>query len=623
MVFCFRRQNAAALTSVPCFGTIYLYGEKTVFAATPKNHGKKVYRVKRITALLLALVLALGLAACGETATAGPDAAETAANAQYGFYSHPSDYRGELPLVAEGEEKTLRIGLITSANVTDYYDNAYTKWLEEQTGVKIEFVQFSGSKSDVGTQVSLMIAANEELPDILLGIGSGSSGITKAAAKEYCRDGYFLDLREYMDSEAYYMHQAAELYFPGEKYAPFIDLMMSGASDPMTGAVYGYPNCYSSEADELHGHLWINGKWLENLGMEQPKTIEELYNVLVAFRDQDPNGNGIRDEIPMTGRASSSQYNVLQYVINAYVFCYDKYKYIVNDGVVSSPYDTEEYREALKFLKKLVDEQLLTPLTWTQSLSELTSLINPTDGNPETVGIFMAPGERFEVGGDSVYDYEALRLLEPATEKGGHGPLSCTMTYAYTFITRDCEDPLLAFRVLDFMSSPESYLRLRWGVPGEDWEYYDDPTGTAGMLGGPARIKVLNPNALNVANNKTWSHDYVLTSEQYWQQLVDTTDGSYTGTLYGKLQQQVKNYHEMGMNQEVLYLLKNTDEEDEEWNEVNGELSEFIMTARSNFCNGIWDPNSDSDWENYLHSLETLGYYDPWLRIAQANYDRR
>lgn len=37
---------------------------------------------------------------------------------------------------------------------------------------------------------------------------------------------------------------------------------------------------------------YINTKWLENLGLEMPTTLEEPHSVLVAFKEQDANGNG-------------------------------------------------------------------------------------------------------------------------------------------------------------------------------------------------------------------------------------------------------------------------------------------------------------------------------------------
>ena len=49
------------------------------------------------------------------------------------------------------------------------------------------------------------------------------------------------------------------------------------------------------------GNHYINKAWLDKLGLQVPKTIEELNAVLRAFRDNDPNGNGLKDEIPFSG----------------------------------------------------------------------------------------------------------------------------------------------------------------------------------------------------------------------------------------------------------------------------------------------------------------------------------
>ena len=47
--------------------------------------------------------------------------------------------------------------------------------------------------------------------------------------------------------------------------------------------------------------IWINQTWLDNLGLDVPTTTEELYTVLKAFKENDPNGNGIQDEYPLVG----------------------------------------------------------------------------------------------------------------------------------------------------------------------------------------------------------------------------------------------------------------------------------------------------------------------------------
>ena len=46
---------------------------------------------------------------------------------------------------------------------------------------------------------------------------------------------------------------------------------------------------------------WINKRWMDNLGLQEPKSLDELYEVLKAFKEEDANGNGDpNDEIPLT-----------------------------------------------------------------------------------------------------------------------------------------------------------------------------------------------------------------------------------------------------------------------------------------------------------------------------------
>ena len=111
--------------------------------------------MKKIIALLLCLVMTMSLlAACG-----GGDKSSSG--------KKPS---GD----ANAEGVVLKSGIPKSTLVTDYYDNTYTKWLEEKTGYKIEFQFFAAAAQDYKTQLSTMVAGNLELPDILYGFNLGT-----------------------------------------------------------------------------------------------------------------------------------------------------------------------------------------------------------------------------------------------------------------------------------------------------------------------------------------------------------------------------------------------------------------------------------------------------------------
>ncbi|GAB4000577.1 hypothetical protein GCM10029992_32920 [Glycomyces albus] len=71
------------------------------------------------------------------------------------------------------------------------------------------------------------------------------------------------------------------------------------------GNIWGIPawnDCYHCS---YPSKLWMNSAWLDEVGLEQPTTPEELRTVLEAFKTQDPNGNGEADEIPSPRRAAA------------------------------------------------------------------------------------------------------------------------------------------------------------------------------------------------------------------------------------------------------------------------------------------------------------------------------
>src|SRR5690606_22113118 len=118
--------------------------------------------------------------------------------------------------------------------------------------------------------------------------------------------------------------------------------------------------------------FWINTEWLDNLGLEMPTTPDEFFDVMSAFKNDDPNGNGIADEIPITG---SAQWSIVPYIMNAFI----SNSFNTGAGANSQPVslgldgDTvqmqttqEGWREGLKFLNKLWEADLIDPAAFSQ-----------------------------------------------------------------------------------------------------------------------------------------------------------------------------------------------------------------------------------------------------------------
>ncbi|WP_309119024.1 extracellular solute-binding protein [Paenibacillus sp.] len=102
----------------------------------------------------------------------------------------------------------------------------------------------------------------------------------------YGQEGAFLPLNEYMD-------HAPNL----KKFFDEHPEVLSFATAP-DGNLYWIP--FVPDGNPAQG-WFIRQDWLDKLDLKAPETIEDYYNVLKAFREQDPNGNGEKDEVPFFG----------------------------------------------------------------------------------------------------------------------------------------------------------------------------------------------------------------------------------------------------------------------------------------------------------------------------------
>lgn len=127
------------------------------------------------------------------------------------------------------------------------------------------------------------------------------------------------------------------------------------ASDP-TGEnrIYTIPNMI----DYGRNGGMIRKDWLDNLGLEMPKTQEEFVEVLRAFKENDPNGNGVADEIPTGGRAEARWMGQLFGMYG--VAMWEGYpQWDIYDGELTYAGVTQNMRDALEWIASLYSEGLL------------------------------------------------------------------------------------------------------------------------------------------------------------------------------------------------------------------------------------------------------------------------
>ena len=571
--------------------------------------------MKKFTALFLAILMIVScLTACGDK----KDDTKKEDTKKEDTTTPSTPSTGDKTDEGQKEEKpkrtekvTITVGIKRNANVEDYETNAQTLWLEEQCNVDLEFFYFPADGTAALQQLNLMMAGEEELPDILYSIG-----ISTAAAAEMGEDGYLVDLAPYFaDPElSPVFHEAIkDLTYPEDAEA-----IVKNGTDPETGHMWGFPTYQcASGADHITNHIYINTKWLEAVGEDMPTTPDELYTVLKKFKTEDPNGNGLADEMPMVGSHSLTRADTAEWIINAYIYCNDNYFWTRDEkGNLTQPYTTDEYREALKMVNKMYEEGLLSPQFFTlKSTTEMKEIWTPSSGTA-IAGISAGHIQNcYNANSELVFDYAYAPALDAGTGKGGYRGQN-TRSFAYaSFITTDCEYPDAAFEVLDAMTSEEGFLRVRYGVPGEDWVYAEE--GQLDMFGNQAHINVLDGTILSGQNNHSW-HLLATTVADYRKYTMVAPQGATDYT--GRNTEWRNNFIAQGLAEETAPNLQFTiwypSSVSAEVSELTTSVKNYIMEQRALFITGDIDINSDADWNNYLKEVEAAGL-SRWQELAE------
>lgn len=336
--------------------------------------------------------------------------------------------KGEFPIV--DAPCTLTVAVPVSSKVEDIRTNRLTLWMEETSGVTLEFVELSDS--DTATQINMMMNSGT-LPDIILGYDFPYDVLCS-----YADAGLILPIEEYIEAYGINVYDVivADLGPATMGYVSY-----DGHIWAMPSGGQLITNKYS------HYPARIQGQFLEALGMEMPRTLDEFYDYLVAVRDNDVNGNGDpSDEIPMIGYASSG------YEACIYRFLFSAFQYtdtntflkVNEDGKVEFIANNELFKEAIAYLKKLVDEKLLDPASFTQDASVVASRVAPEGSQ---VGCY-ATGYSSDVHDTTSEEY--MNLIFTPNMEGPYGYKS-TMVEPQNVkrsmvVTSACKNPDVAVR---------------------------------------------------------------------------------------------------------------------------------------------------------------------------------
>lgn len=460
--------------------------------------------------------------------------------------------------------------------------------LEERTGIEIEWRNFTGEA--FGDRRNLAMSSGE-MPD----------AIKNAGYSDY-------ELLELADDEAIIpLNDLIEDYMPNLQQvldeAPDYEAMMT-AED---GNIYSFPwiEELGEGKESIHSvdnFPWINVEWLDELGLDMPETTEELKEVLIAFRDNDPAGNG--QTIPMS------------FIINdggqdpGFLFgsfgLGDNWDHIVvtNDGEVKLTAADEGYKEAIKFMNELYEEELLDLEAFEHDWPVYVS-----KGEEGRYGMYFTWDKGNVTGMNENFD-----LMPPLEGPDGHKNVTRTNGMGFDrsrmVITSANQNLELTAKWIDEFYEPYTSVQHNWGTYGDEeqqniFEYdeseeqlqHSDLEGTAPVelrertsVGGPLAI-------------------------------LDSYFGEYTtmpddAAWRLNLMEEVMVPHMQADN--IYPNVFHTAEELDRISTIEADLVPYIERMKAE-----WISNGavEEEWDEYLEELERLELTE-WLEIKQAGYDR-
>jgi len=364
----------------------------------------------------------------------------------------------------------------TNTGGSTYQDNYVTDWIEEKTNIHLNYI-YDLDGDDAKTKLNLLMTDTSGLPDLFL-----ATNWTKSEVQSYGQQGLLLPLNDYLKDAKNW--NTLNEKSPTRK----ADITMTD------GNVYTYGDDNECYHCMFQNRMWIYKPWVESLNDgKMPQTTEELYDFLVKVKTQDPNGNGIADEIPMTGYLGGWATDPTVWMINSFVESNNPLSntnptvaagLTVQDGTVVYSVIQDEYRDALRYMNKLYKEGLLDNQTFTQDNTQFESILSG-DENLVAVhpgGSLGADGEHFwarEPG-----EWQKWTFLDPVEGPGGVRLSARGITTYFGSsigsVSSNCKYPEIAVALFDFLASEEATNVQAYGPKGLGWDWTDEGTALNG-----------------------------------------------------------------------------------------------------------------------------------------------
>lgn len=400
--------------------------------------------LQKVLALALASAMVCGLAACGSKEANNQS---SAASEQKQSEAAGSSAEAETP--KEKQKITfMTIDLNAGTSNTGEYADQIITQIEDYCNVELEIEWILNDV--VEEKTTLAMANPSTMPMVMTWSGALTGNVVSAA-----QAGAFVDLNEYI--------------WDAEKY-PNLSQMNKNVADTLTvdGKLIAIPRT----RDIGRYGLSYRQDWADKLGIEEPKTVEDVYNMLYKFTYEDPDGNGKNDTFGMEMTSYTGPFDIVQTwfgVGNGWAEV---------DGKLIPVHMQPEYKEALDWLKKVYEDGLM-PSDWAVRTTDTWSNGCKTGES----GVYIDVMD----GGRRIWDYFTKEESYTASVANPDEPASMNLLGAingktlatsgyngfFTLSASTCDTPEkveAALTLLDRLNDNDIRLLVEYGIEGINWE---------------------------------------------------------------------------------------------------------------------------------------------------------
>lgn len=467
----------------------------------------------------------------------------------------------------------------------DYNEMQMFKQLQEQTNVNVKWTMVSTEQLVEKKNITI---ASGQLPDAFFGRGV----LRDEEVIKLSSQGALIPLEELIEEHAPNLKKVFEQRPEFKKQITAPD-----------GHIYSLPTTVERDFNGIPSALFMNKKWLDDLGLAIPTTVDEFYNALKAFKENDPNGNKKADEIPFSFVFGNNSQNGPNALAGAFGIPNDDNRdhlYIDNGTVKYAP-EQPEYENYVQFMSKLYKEGLMDQEVFTHNLNAYQTKIR---SEVPQVGAFFT----YSLGsvfGNVQNDYVAVPPLKGANGEQGWLRMPVGFSIGSFAITNSNKNPEITMKWIDSIYDEK-----------QSFQFESGPFGLTSKENADGTIEKLTPPE-GVAFG-AFKHSEAPGNGAVTIVLQDMVDRYIDAQADEK--RTYYNMYDPFAPKEILPSMLMTTEDIETLAPIQLDLGGPNGFYSSNFAQFVMNGFTHADWENYVAQLKKMNI-DTYVSIYQKYYD--